>query len=354
MLKIARKYVFVLLSVLCVMGIGGCGMQVDLSEIEDKAEETETEEAENHAITTPTDDNMIVVGVSQVGSESVWRSAHTDSIQNVFTKEEGYFMIFQNARQKQENQIKAIRSFISQQVDYIVISPITENGWDTVLQEAKDAGIPVILTDRKVNVEDKSLYTAWVGSNFVEEGQKAGRWLEQYLVEQNKQDEQINIVVLSGTEGSTAEMGRSAGFSYISQTHENWVVLESVNAEYTTAKGKEEMSKLLKKYNDIDVVVSQNDDMTFGALEAINEAGMTTGVNGDITMISFDGVKAALELVEQGIINVDVECNPQQGKYIARIIRRLRRGAPVERAFYVPEMVFTQENVSEYLGDRVY
>ncbi len=141
------------------------------------------------------DENLIVVGVSQVGSESVWRTANTASIQNILTKENGYFMIFNNARQKQENQIKALRSFISQRVDYIVFSPITEDGWETVLQEAKEAGIPVILIDRKVKLSDQSLYTTWIGSDFYKEGRMAGNILDEYLTKQHRQEESIRIVV---------------------------------------------------------------------------------------------------------------------------------------------------------------
>ena len=157
---------------------------------------------------TPVDENLIVVGVSQLGSESVWRTANTASIQEVFTKEKGYFLIFDNARQKQENQIKALRSFISQEVDYIIFSPLMEEGWDTVLQEAKDAGIPVILIDRMVDVEDPSLYSTWVGSHLDKEGTEAGRILEKCLEGQGRQEEDINIVVLKGTEGYSANSGR--------------------------------------------------------------------------------------------------------------------------------------------------
>ena len=303
---------------------------------------------------TPVDDSLVVVGVSQIGSESVWRTANTTSIQNEFTKEHGYFLIFDNARQKQENQIKAIRSFISQQVDYIVFSPITETGWETVLEEAKEAGIPVILMDRQVNVVDKSLYTTWIGSDFRAEGENAGKWLESYLKTIEKQDNKINIVVLQGTEGATSVIGRTDGFNTIVNKHDNWHVLEQVDAEYTTAKGYEVMQNLLQKYKDIDVVVSQNDDMTFGALEAIQNAGLTTGINGDITIISFDAVRSALEMVEEGIINVDIECNPEQGPYVERVIKALERGEKVEKAYYISEKVFTKDNVSTYLSDRTY
>ncbi len=301
---------------------------------------------------TPVDKSLIVVGVSQIGSESVWRTANTTSIQNEFVKEKGYFLIFDNARQKQEKQIKAIRSFISQQVDYIIFSPITETGWDTVLQEAKDAHIPVILMDRQVDVKDKSLYTTWIGSDFNLEGQNAGKWLEDYL--ERKVKEKINIVVLQGTEGSTSVIGRTDGFNKIAKKHDNWKILEQVDAEYTTAKGYEVMENLLKKYREIDVVISQNDDMTFGAVEAIQKAGLTSGVNGDITIISFDAVKSALKMVEKGIINVDIECNPELGPYIGKVIQSLERGEKVKKAYYISEKVFTKDNVSAYLNNRSY
>lgn len=333
--KIFRN-VIIVLAVLAL--ITGCAGQ------EPEAEDTRT----------PTDDDLIVVGVSQEGSESVWRTANTRSVKETFTKENGYFLIFKNARQKQENQIKALRSFISQRVDYIVFSPIVEDGWDTVLQEAREAEIPVILMDRKINVKDESLYTAWVGSDFVEEGRNAGKWLEDYLKGQRFNDDQVNIVVLQGTAGTTAMFGRTQGFEEIVAKHENWNILEQTNADFTTAKGEEEMRRLLNTYPGIDVLVSQNDDMTFGALEAIQSAGRTTGTGGDITVISFDGTKKALEKVKTGAINVDVECNPYQGKYIEEIIQALETGQSIEKDNYVEEKVFTQKNVLSVLNDRTY
>lgn len=300
------------------------------------------------------DSSLVVVGVSQIGSESVWRTANTNSIQDSFTKENGYFLIFENARQKQENQIKSIRSFISQRVDYIVFSPITENGWDTVLQEAKQAKIPVILADRQVNIRDSSLYVSWVGSDFEKEGRDAGEWLVKSLAEKEQQDEPINIVVLKGTEDSTSVIGRSAGFHSIARKNNNWNILEEVDADFTTTKGKETMAYFLNKYTDIDVVVSQNDDMTFGAIEAIEEAGFKPGVNGDITVISFDAVKEALEMVKEGKINVDIECNPEQGPYIERVIKNLEAGSTVQKKYYVPERVFSQKNVDSVIEERTY
>lgn len=298
--------------------------------------------------------DLIVVGFSQLGSESGWRTAHTVSIQQALTKDAGYFLIYDNARQMQENQIKAIRSFISQRVDYIVFAPVIEDGWDTVLQEAKSAGIPVIVTDRKVNVQDDSLYTAWIGTDTQEEGKKAGRWLESYLAQRQRLSEEINIVVLTGTVGSTAEIGRSKGFGEIAAGHDNWRILESVTAEFTANKAKEVMRSVLRRYPEMDVLISQNDDMTMGAIEAMQEAGIRFGEGGDVTIISFDATRDALELVKEGRINVDVECNPVQGAYVEEVIQKLEKGELAEKHYVVEEKVFTRENAAEFLENRNY
>ena len=305
--------------------------------------------------------DLIVVGFSQLGSESDWRTANTKSIQNALTEENGFTLIFSNGRQKQENQIKAIRSFISQEVDYIVIAPVTEFGWDTVLEEAKQAGIPVIMMDRTVNVTDDSLFIARVGSDVYEEGIKAGEWLEEYLKQkaedtiitefspsEDKQEaDTVNIVVLEGTIDSTAQIGRTNGFSKIASQNKNWKILDHESGDFTKAKGKEVMVQLLQKYDNIDVVVSQNDDMTFGAIEAIQEAGLSCGVNGDITIISFDAVAEAFDRMEEGLINVDIECNPLQGPMIADIIERLEKGEEITKVSYIEERVFKAENAAK-------
>lgn len=313
-----------------------------------------TSEKETNFQALSSKDNLTVIGCSQLGSESVWRTANTNSIKNIFTKENGYFLIFNNARQKKENQVKALRSFISQQVDYIVFSPITENGWETVLQEAKDAQIPVILIDRKVNVDDETLYTSWIGSDFEREGKRAGKVLQDILKEQQRSAEDINIIVLKGTEGASATIGRTNGFDSVVKQHKNWKVLEQQGADFTTAKGKEEMAKIIRRHRKIDVVIAQNDDMMFGAVEAIKEAGKTTGIDGDIIVISFDATRQALEMVQDGTINADVECNPVQGEYIERIIQKIKNGDKVNKSYFVPEKVFTKDNVEEYLEKRTY
>jgi simple sugar transport system substrate-binding protein len=285
-----------------------------------------------------TDDNdLIVVGFSQVGAESDWRVENTESFKSTFTEENGYYLLYSDAQQKQENQIKAIRSFILQDVDYIVFAPIVETGWDAVLEEAKKAGIPVIITDRMVDVEDDSLYTSWVGADFELEGQKAGEWLSSYLEKMSRSDEQINIVTLEGTIGATAQIGRTAGFEKYLRRNRNWNMLAQESADFTQAKGQEVMEEYLKKYPDIDVVVSQNDNMTFGVINAIEAAGKTCGIDGDIIVISFDAVADAVKLVEDGKINVTVECNPIHGPIVEGIIEQLERGETPEKIIYVEE-----------------
>ena len=307
------------------------------------------DQEDEHAL----EDDLIVVGFSQLGSESVWRATHTQSIQEALSKENGFFLQYSNARQKQENQIKAIRGFISQRVDYIVFSPLMEDGWETVLTEAKDAGIPVILVDRKIaGAED--LYTTFIGSDMAAEGRKAGEWLEDYEQEHNEENEEINIVVLTGTMGSTSQLGRSKGFEEVVSKHQNWKVIGLTSGDFTVVKGKEVMAQMLNRFDDIDVVVSQNDEMTFGAIEAVEEAGKSTGVHGDMIMISFDGSRDALELVKNGKISCDVECNPLQGHLLASVIRKLEAGEQVEKEYFVDELVFAQDNVSAYLPNRAY
>ncbi len=300
------------------------------------------------------EDELIRVGFAQVGSESVWRTANTKSIQNTLTEENGFLLLFSNSRQKQENQIKTIRKFIAQDVDYIVLSPVSADGWDMVLSEAKTAGIPVIIVDRMVNVSDRSLFTAFVGSDMYNEGRKAGKWLEEYCDENHIENDNLNILVLSGTKGSTAETGRSAGFKEICRTHRNWRVLETVDGDFTTSKGAEVMSQMLEKYSDIDVLVSQNDDMTFGAISAMNDAGVTYGADGQVAIVSFDGTRRALIALRDGEINADVECNPFQGEYIADIINGLEAGEEIEKINYIDEKLFTKYNVNAYVGSRSY
>ena len=347
--------IFLLLaaSVGLFIGIALCCLIPFISDTEIAGGETQ-ENTDGAGVYTIKDEDLITVGFSQIGSESQWRTANTASIQNALTKEKGYFLIYNNARQKQENQIKVIRSFISQQVDYIVFAPIAEDGWDTVLLEAEQAGIPVILVDRKIDSPSLSYFTTWVGADTRQEGEEAALWLENYLQEKGREEEEIRILALEGTAGSSSQEGRSEGFDLIAKKHKNWTVLERQDADFTNSRAKEIMEGYIEKYDDFDVVLSQNDDMTFGAIEAMQEAGISIGEDGDVVVISFDATREGLQMVQDGLILVDVECNPLQGEKVEEVIRKLERGELVQKFNRVEENVFTQENVDEFIDQRRY
>ncbi len=335
----------------------GCTSDPGANQASEPAAEEATEEAtaeEAPAEEASGDGETIVVGYAQVGAESDWRMANTESFQTTFVEENGYELIFVDGQQKQENQIKAIRDFIQQDVDYIVLAPVVETGWETVLGEAKEAGIPVILSDRMVDVSDDSLYTCWVGGDFIKEGNDAALWLADYLAEQGREDEEINLVTLQGTIGASAQVGRTDGFAEILAEHENWNMLELQTGEFTQTKGQEVMESFLKKYDDIDVVVCENDNMAFGAVDAIKAAGLTCGPEGDIIVIGYDAVAAAFESMIAGDMNVSVECNPLHGPRVAEIITQLENGETPEKIAYVDEGVFPAETAEETLPTRKY
>ncbi|MDF2588178.1 MAG: monosaccharide transporter substrate-binding protein family [Anaerocolumna sp.] len=298
------------------------------------------------------DGDLIVVGYAQVGAESDWRTANTVSFQSTFVEENGYKLIFDDAQQKQENQIKAIRNFIQQDVDYIVLAPVVETGWETVLGEAKEAGIPVILSDRMIEVSDDSLYTCWVGGNFKKEGEDAVAWLAEYLEKEGRADEDINIVTLQGTIGSSAQVGRTDGVDGKLSEHPKWHMLDKQTGEFTQSKGQEVMESFLKSYDDIDVVIAENDNMAFGAIDAIKAAGKDPGK--DIIIVSFDAVKAAFESMIAGDMNVSVECNPLHGPRVAEIIQKLEKGEKVDKIQYVDEGVFPADTAADLIDTRKY
>lgn len=302
------------------------------------------EEVPNHAVMEEEIEregkDYIVIGCSQVGSESDYRLANTESLKSTFTADNGYYLLFEDAQQKQENQIKAIRNFILQEVDYIILDPVVETGWDAVLKEAKEAGIPVILTDRSVRVEDERLYTCWIGSDFRKEGQMAGEWLKKYLQQQNRQHERIRIVTLQGTLNSSAQIGRTKGFRDVLEKQKNWVMLDYQSGDFTQMKGQEVMEYLLNTYEKIDVVVSENDNMTFGAIDAMKEAGRPFGIGGGVIVISFDAVRAAFKHMMAGEINADFECNPLLGPMVEQVIRDLEAKKDVEKIQYVDETYY--------------
>ncbi len=281
------------------------------------------------------DDSQVLLGFSQLGSESAWRLGNTKSVQDA-AKRAGVRLMYENAEQKQENQIKAIRSFIAYQVDVIAFSPIVEDGWDNVLTEAKKAGIPVLITDRQINTSDESLYVGFVGSDFTEEGRKAGQFVQKRMADA----QHVNIVEISGTVDSTPMRQRGAGFREVLAGDSRFQIIESVSGDFLRSKGKECMQGLLARHKDIDVLYSHNDAMTLGAIEAIEEAGLTPGK--DIVIVTVDGEQKAIDLLKQGKINCVVECTPLIGDVIMMLAKKLAAGESIPRETYSQEKVFSE------------
>lgn len=336
-----KKFTWIMICFFCILA-AGCGRKPTDTDLNNMGE-TDS-------------DKYIVVGFSQLGAESDWRSANSESMKSTFTEENGFELIFEDGQQKQSNQIMAIRTFIQQGVDYIVLAPVIETGWDTVLQEAKDAGIPVILVDRMVDVEDESLYAAWVGSDFALEGAKAGEWINQFL--QMKGIENANIVNIQGTLGASAQIGRTKGLREACEANTNTTLLAEVTGDFTQTKGREVMESFLKQYDDINIVYCENDNEAFGVIEAIEAAGKKAGsdiANGDIMVISFDGVKKeAMDYILKDKITCIVECNPLQGPLVQDIIMQMEAGEIPDKFSYVDEGMYAHDDtVSSVVIDGV-
>lgn len=335
MRSIKQKIIYL---AVCLMVMLTCSAGCGTGKSNDQGKNSETPSIPGNQVVN--EEGLTEVGFAQIGSESDWRLANSQSFRDTFTEENGYYLLFEDGQQKQENQLKAVRNFILQDVDYIVLDPIVETGWDSVLQEAKDEGIPVILADRQAEVEDEDLYTCWVGSDFRNEGIRAAVWLENYLDKQGMSDEEIHIVTLEGTVGSSAQIGRTEGFEEIAEHHPNWIMEANESGEFTQAKGAEVMTNYLEEFPEIDVVISQNDNMTFGAIDAIHEAGKEIGPGKDMIIISFDAVDSAIEAMKEGYIQADFECNSNTAPEVAKIIRKLEKGETVDKIQYVSETYY--------------
>lgn len=314
--------------------ITGCSNRVDTASVENSDEAVSTEK-------------LISIGFSQLGAESDWRSANSKSMREAFSEENGYRLYFEDGQQKQSNQIMAIRTFIQQEVDYIILAPVTEAGWDTVLQEAKDAGIPVIIVDRMVDVADESLFTCFVGSDFHLESQKVCKWLNDYLDTMGVSSSDVHIAGIQGNLGATAQIERSAGLVEACESY-GWDLLDQVPADFTQVKGKEVMESFLKKYPNLNVVYCENDNEAFGAIEAIEAAGKTVGsdiYNGEIMVLSFDGVNsAALDLVISNKISCIGECNPLHGPRVADVISVIEAGQTPQKLQFVSEDIYVHDD----------
>ena len=298
----------------------------------------------------PPEPKRTVVGFSQLGAESDWRVANTASMMEALSEEQGFELLYDNARQKQENQLLAVRNFIVQDVDIIVIAPAEETGWDAVLQEAKDAGIPVIIVDREVAVEDKELYLTAIGSDFLTEGKRAVQWMEQRFP-----DQLLRILHLQGSFGATAQLMRSKAIEDAVEANEDWQFAAQLAGDYTESKAYEEVRAFLEAGGEFDVLYSENDNMTFGALRALDEAGITYGRDGEVAVISFDSVRRALTACMEGKIDLCVECNPLHGPRVAELIHQYLAGQSIPKQIFVEEQVFTPDSLTEdFIAAREY
>ncbi len=287
----------------------------------------------------------LVVGFSQIGAESEWRTGNTESIKES-AAELGVELLFSDAQQKQENQIKAIRTFIAQQVDVIGVSPVVETGWESVFQEAKDAGIPIILVDRRADVSE-DLYTTHLGSDFYEEGRKAATVMADLLKGEG------NIIELTGTTGSSPANGRYEGFREILQDYPGLKIIASESADFTRAKGHEVMADLLEQYGDqIDGLYAHNDDSAIGAIQAIEEYGLKPGE--DIIIVSIDAIRDAFQAMIDGKLNATIECNPLLGPQFFDIALKVVNGEEVPKYIPSEEGIFFPENAKEILPTRKY
>jgi ABC-type sugar transport system substrate-binding protein len=289
----------------------------------------------------------ITLGFSQVGSESGWRAANTESVKSAAAAA-GVNLKFSDAQQKQENQIKAIRSYIQQKVDVISFSPVVTTGWDTVLREAKDAKIPVILTDRSVDVSDPSLYVTLVGSDFVAEGVKAGNWVNQEFAGTTGT---VNIAELQGTTGSAPAIDRKKGFFSV-VTDPKFKVVASQTGDFTRAGGKQVMTAFLQAHKDINLLFAHNDDMALGAIEAIQAAGLTPGK--DIKIISIDAVHDGMQALADGKINHIVECSPLLGPQLMDTAKAVLAGQKLDKWIKTNETEFTSDQAKADLSSRKY
>ncbi len=279
----------------------------------------------------------------QLGAESDWRTADTASFKET-AQQLGVKLVFSDAQQKQENQISAVRSCIQQGVSVIALPPVVETGWDAVLQEAKDAKIPVIIVDRSVKVPDTSIYAAHIGSDMELEGKKAGDEMNKLLPNGG------TILELSGTVGSGAAVGRAKGFRETLAS--NVKILDSQTGNFTRAEAKPVMEAFLQKYGDqIKGLFIHNDDMAIGAIEALKAAGKKPG---DIKIVSVDGTRGGFQAMIDGWIQSDVECNPLLGPQTMELALKILNGEPYERETLTKEDVFHPDVAAKLLPDRKY
>lgn len=290
------------------------------------------------------EEELVSVGFAQVGHESDWRTANKQNFQDVFSAENGYELSFIDCDNDNAVQLEAVRNFITQELDYIIIAPIQSAGWDTVLQEAEDAGIPVIIADREIEA-DASMYDAWVGTNTTNEGITAGNWLAEQL-----DGAEAKILQIEGSVGASAAIGRTEGFASVLAEHDEWELLDSQSGDFTQDGGQAVMESFIKSYEgQFNVVICQNDNEAYGAMDAMDAAGITYGVDGDVILISYDATHDGLQYTLDGKINLNVECNPIQAETVESVIAAMQAGEAYEAVTLVTDEAFCAPGIeSEY------
>lgn len=330
-----KKYLALIVSLAMALSLAACGSGGKTA----SASPSSSQSAASASAGSST--KLIKVGFAQVGHESDWRTASTKSVQTALSKENGFDLQFVDCDNDSAAQLTAVRNFIQQQVDYIVIDPIVSTGWDTVLTEAKDAGIPVIVLDR--TIDDSTKYVTWIGSEFMNEGLVSGAWLKAYAAAKGLKN--LNILVIEGTKGSSAQIGRTDGFKKIADA-EGWKILDSQDGGFTQDGGQKIMESYCKSYQGkFNVVVCQNDNEAFGALDAMDAAGVSYGVGKNVVVISFDACKAGLNDVLSGKINADFQCNPLQGEFLKNTIKKLEAKQSVDAKTFMVEPWYVNENI---------
>ena len=356
--KMKKRILSALLSAAMVatllVGCGGSAATTAEAPAEEaKTEEAAPAEAATEAVAEATADaaaeaaangEVITVGMAQVGHESDWRMANTNNYQDVFSAANGYELQFVDCDNDNAAQIEAVRNFITQEVDYICLAPIETAGWDAVLQEAQDAGIPVIIVDRTVDA-DKSLYVTSLGCDMVAEGETAGKCLEEVLGGAD-----AKIYVIEGTVGSSAALGRTEGFNNIAANHSEWTIIDSQSGDFTQDGGQEVMESFIKSNPDFNVVVCQNDNEAYGAMDAMDAAGITYGKDGDVIIISYDATHDGLQYTLDDKISINVECNPLQAAVAEQVIKDLQAGNTVAERTVVPDEAFVAPSLTSSIA----
>ena len=336
-----KKFLALVMAMAMVLALVACGGTTNNGSTSNNTSGNNTSDntANDTADTGDTGD-LITVGFAQVGHESDWRTASTKSAQDVFSEANGYELSFVDCDNDSAAQLEAVRNFIQQGVDYIIIDPIVSTGWDAVLTECEDAGIPVIVIDRTIDDSDK--YVSWVGSDFKVEGLACGEWLKAYA--DAKGITEINALVIEGSVGASATIGRTDGFKEIAD-REGWTILDSQSGDFTEAGGQEVMESYCQSYaGQFNEVICQNDNEAAGAMTAMDNAGVTYGVGGDVILVSFDANKPYVQMVMDGKINANFECNPMAAPTVADIIQQLEAGETPEKEIYVTESWFAAED----------